>query len=234
MRYYTIKNWREFQHYKDRNPPWIKLHRTLLDDYEFACLQDASKLHLMLIWLLGSQLEGRIPDDPGFLKRKLGLNKEPDLKILENHGFLIPEQSASNALALDASKLHLEAEAYKASEKNRATPKPTPLPEPFLISERVKGWADKKGLIGLEGDLEFFIGRMRANGKRYIDWDEAFMNCIREDWGGFRKLKPGQLPAPPVPKCSRCGTTQFGSLIQTADGRLCNVCRDSPREKEAA
>jgi hypothetical protein len=36
----TIKNWSEFQHYKDRNPPWIKLHRALLDDYAFAALPD--------------------------------------------------------------------------------------------------------------------------------------------------------------------------------------------------
>jgi len=25
-----VKNWGKFQHYKDRNPPWIKLHRGLL------------------------------------------------------------------------------------------------------------------------------------------------------------------------------------------------------------
>ena len=28
-----IKNWGEFQHYKKRNPPWIKLHKKLLDDF---------------------------------------------------------------------------------------------------------------------------------------------------------------------------------------------------------
>jgi hypothetical protein len=39
VRYLRVKNWSEFQHYKDRNPPWIKLHRTLLDhDYEAAIL----------------------------------------------------------------------------------------------------------------------------------------------------------------------------------------------------
>jgi hypothetical protein len=58
MNYLRVKNWTEFQHYKDRNPPWIKLHRTLLDDYEFSRLQDASKAHLMLIWLFASQKDG--------------------------------------------------------------------------------------------------------------------------------------------------------------------------------
>ena len=26
------KNWSQFQHYKGRRPPWIKLHRALLDE----------------------------------------------------------------------------------------------------------------------------------------------------------------------------------------------------------
>lgn len=96
MRYLHIKNWSEFQHYKDRNPPWIKLHRALLDNYEFSRLPDASKAHLMLIWLLASQSDGRIPQDPQFLQDKLGLDKQPDLQMLVDEGFLIMEQSASN------------------------------------------------------------------------------------------------------------------------------------------
>lgn len=99
MNYLRVKNWEEFQHYKDRNPPWIKLHRTLLDDYEFSRLQDASKAHLILIWLFASQKNGRIPDDPGFLKKKLGLEQEPDLKFFVNQGLLIPVQVASTVLA---------------------------------------------------------------------------------------------------------------------------------------
>ena len=99
MKYLRVKNWDEFQHYKDRNPPWIKLHRALLDDYEFARLQDASKAHLMLIWLFASQKNGLIPADPSFLKKKLGLQREPDLKLLIDHGLLITEQDASNVLA---------------------------------------------------------------------------------------------------------------------------------------
>ena len=99
MAYLKIKNWSEFQHYKDRNPPWIKLHRTLLDDYEFSRLQDASKAHLMLIWLFASQKNGAIPNDPEFLKDKLGLQRAPDLNLFVKQGLLIPEQDASSELA---------------------------------------------------------------------------------------------------------------------------------------
>ena len=52
MRYLSIKNHKAHQHYKNRRPPWIKLHVAILDDYAFSCLQDASKVHLLLLGVL--------------------------------------------------------------------------------------------------------------------------------------------------------------------------------------
>jgi hypothetical protein len=50
-----IKNWDRFQHYTKRNPPWIKLHRDLLDNQAWGTLSgDASKL-LVECWLIASQ-----------------------------------------------------------------------------------------------------------------------------------------------------------------------------------
>lgn len=53
----TPKNWAEFQHYKNRCPPWIKLYRKLLDDEEWHCLPDASKALAIMLWLLASEHE---------------------------------------------------------------------------------------------------------------------------------------------------------------------------------
>jgi len=89
-----IKNWEEFQHYKDRNPPWIKLHRALLDNYDFCKLPDTAKAHLMLIWILGSQNDGIVPHDVEFLERKLSCH-DLDLEILIGHGFLIADAASS-------------------------------------------------------------------------------------------------------------------------------------------
>jgi hypothetical protein len=99
MQYLRVKNWEEFQHYKDRSPPWIKLHRTLLDDYEFSALPDATKAHLLLIWVLASQLSGRVPAEPKWLQSKIGAKSLPDIALLISAGFLLPEQDDSNALA---------------------------------------------------------------------------------------------------------------------------------------
>jgi hypothetical protein len=53
----TPKNWHLFQHYKLRRPPWIRLHRSLLDDYDFRCLPVASRALAPLLWLVASEYE---------------------------------------------------------------------------------------------------------------------------------------------------------------------------------
>ena len=93
-----IKNWDTFQHYSKRNPPWIKLHRAILDDYAFCALPDHAKAHLMMLWLYGSQNDGRVPNDPPFLERKLSC-QNLDLEILVQAGFLIPIDRGKIALA---------------------------------------------------------------------------------------------------------------------------------------
>lgn len=49
------KNWSDFQHYKDRDPSWIKLHKRLLDDFDFHSLPLASRALAPMLWLLCSE-----------------------------------------------------------------------------------------------------------------------------------------------------------------------------------
>jgi hypothetical protein len=56
------KNWAVFQHYKDRCPPWIKLHRDLLNDRAFMRLPIASKALAPMLWLLASESKDGIFD----------------------------------------------------------------------------------------------------------------------------------------------------------------------------
>jgi uncharacterized protein YdaU (DUF1376 family) len=61
-------------------------------------------------------------------------------------------------------------------------PSPTPLPADFAISDRVKAWAEEKGHDRLQERFEWFVSYVRASGKRYVDWDDAFMNSVRGNW----------------------------------------------------
>lgn len=63
----------------------------------------------------------------------------------------------------------------------------TLMPEDFGISPEVRLWAEPKGFgPHLEAHLEFFRDYALSNGVKYLDWDAAFRNCIRADWGNIR------------------------------------------------
>jgi len=90
MKYFSIKNFEKFQHYKDRNPSWIKLYFETLQDYKFSLLTEKTQLHLIKIWLLASRLENVLPYDPIFIKKQIGARGRVDLKTLEEKGFILP------------------------------------------------------------------------------------------------------------------------------------------------
>jgi hypothetical protein len=92
MKMFHVKNFEKFQHYKDRAPPWIKLYNELLDDYEFGLLPDATKMHLVAIWLLASRSENKIPFDPAWVARRINANSKVDLSLLADRGFIVVDQ----------------------------------------------------------------------------------------------------------------------------------------------
>lgn len=94
------------QHYKDRNPPWIKLYGDLLDNYDFCCLQDASKWLALGLMILASKNGNRIPADPRWIASKLSCTvAKIDLQPLVIAGLITMEQDASEVLEQDASKV---------------------------------------------------------------------------------------------------------------------------------
>ena len=115
---FSVKGFKKFQHYKDRAPPWIKLYNSVLDDYEFGLLPDASKAHLIAIWLLASRYANRIPYDTEWISRRINTTENLDLDALTKAGFIIPEQGCSNALASCKQTACLEGEGETEEERN--------------------------------------------------------------------------------------------------------------------
>lgn len=95
----TPKNWDTFQHYRDRAPPWIKLHRTLLDNVDYARLSPDAGKALPLVWLVASDGCGILPDAPE-LAFRLRIAEDLASKILVElveSGFLVEASDASPA-----------------------------------------------------------------------------------------------------------------------------------------
>jgi len=97
--YISVADFDRLQHYKDRNPPWIKLYNDLLDSYEFTRLQDASKWLAVGIMLLASRMQNKVPADPAWIAQRLGCTNDVDLQPLITIGFIVAEQDAIEALA---------------------------------------------------------------------------------------------------------------------------------------
>lgn len=123
-----IRNWDRFQHYKNRNPPWIKLYNSMLYDIEFNELPDATRYHAIAIMMLASCYQNKIPYDPKWVRSKISA-KSPkvDLDALLSVGFLEFYDDASKTLATscyqDASTEQSRAEGER--EQSRAEQMPS-------------------------------------------------------------------------------------------------------------
>ncbi len=137
------KNWTEFQHYKDRAPAWIKLHRRLLDDRVFQRLPDASRALAPMLWLLASESEEGIIKDAipeiAFRLRMPEAKVEAALKPLTDNEFFIVEQDASKPLAERKPDASSEERESKRREEREAF-------EFFVNAAKRKSWPCPSGL----------------------------------------------------------------------------------------
>jgi hypothetical protein len=192
---FTVKNFEKFQHYKDRHPPWIKLYNELLDDYEFARLPDASKAHLIAIWLLASRYENKIPLDQEWIARRINATEPIDLNLLLKSGFIEADQDCSKLLA-DCKHIAIpEREEETEAEREKETPLPpkggreekkgTRLPKDWKLTIELIDWAQRE--LGLdvdqvrEGNAEFCDYWWAVPGQRgcKLDWDATWRNSLR-------------------------------------------------------
>jgi hypothetical protein len=94
-----VKNWTEFQHYRDRDPPWIKLHFSLLSSKDWVTLDDASRVLAIACMLIASRNKGEVPNDPDYIRRVAYLNKAVNFKPLIDCGFLEDASGCLQVLA---------------------------------------------------------------------------------------------------------------------------------------
>jgi len=114
-----VKNWEQFQHYKDRNPPWIKLHFALLASEDWVTLDDASKLLAVVCMLIASRNNGEVPNNPAYLKRVAYLDRLPKLEPLISCGFLEILQASASTPQAPASGVQADARPETETEADK-------------------------------------------------------------------------------------------------------------------
>jgi len=123
---YQIKNWSEYQHYKNRNPQWIKLHASLLSSEDWVVLDDASRVLAVACMLIAAKTDNEIDtSEQGgrYMQRVAYLNSEPNFKALISCGFLVPcKQMLADASTLQADARPEESREYVEKEKEYSKP----------------------------------------------------------------------------------------------------------------
>ena len=160
-----VRNWEKFQHYRHRNPPWIRVYNQLLDDYDFGRLPDASKWHAVGIWLLASRLDNRIPDDKQWIQSKSNSLTIVDLDGLLSAGFIERYDTASGELATCEQSAVPETEAETEERRVEKDPTPhTPPAEVFLCDFEIF-WNRYPLKVGRKAALKAYQARRRAGAK---------------------------------------------------------------------
>lgn len=180
MIFLEIKNWTNFQHYKNRNPPWIKLHYELITSHDWVMWDDASKMLAVVCMMLASRNEGKVPADESYIQKVAHLQKKPNLKPLINSGFFV---DASKMLALDAST---KTETYsKEKDKEKNTKKEIILPD-WIPIDLWESWLEvRKRGTNIPGSLNMAIAKLERWKNSGYDISEILRTSVI---GGYQGI----------------------------------------------
>ena len=191
------KNWKKFQHYKDRCPPWIKLHRDLLNDRIFASLPIASKALAPLLWLLASESKDGSFDaaieELAFRLHIASKDLEAGLKPLIDKGFFV---DASTMLAPCLQDAIPETETERETEREK---KPVFEIPNWLPKDSWKDWCDyrRSGKNKFTEKAQILsIATLEMLKNKGNDPVEVINRSIQNGWTGLFELQEKQKSVP--------------------------------------
>lgn len=204
-KFLRIKEWAKYQHYKDRNPPWIKLYREMLTSYTWVVLDDASRLLAVVCLLLAAETDNKIPLDRDFIQRRAQLKARPDVRKLVEVEFAevfddqLLEGEASMLLASCTSETETEAETDTKTHSRAYR-----LPEEWIPKPAHYELAKELGVI-VDMELPKFRDHFIGSGGRKLDWDRTFNNWMRNSlrYGGKSGKDRGNTNTRPIAAVAR-------------------------------
>lgn len=197
-RQYRVRNWSKFQHYKNRNPPWIKLHVELLSSEDWVSLDDASKLLAIVCMVIASKNDGHVPDNPEYIQRVAYLCRKPNIKPLIECGFLENLQAGASESKQKITTACPEKEGE--TEKEHKVSRATRFDEFWLVCPRKigKGAAEKSWnkIIKIEQQdtlitaMRCFAGQCKDSEPKFIPHPATWLNQKRWMDEGLMPLEP--------------------------------------------
>lgn len=249
---YKIKDWAKHQHYKDRCPPWIKLHFSLLSSPEWVMLDDSSRALAVAIMLLASRTGGLIDGSaPGlaYIQRVAYFKKVPDLSPLIDCGFLVPLADASECkqmIANDTTEKRRDREEERREARSREGPVTAQDDSPiiceipllsgqaFAVTEAmVAGWRPAYPAVNIVAAVhrakawcESNPTKLKRNGRRFIT-----------GWLGREQERgsPGSFsPSPwnPVPAAPKYQPLEIADVEPISDEQRAEILEIAAKARE--
>jgi len=183
------KNWAIFQHYKDRCPPWIKLHRDLLNDRAFMRLPIASKAIAPMLWLLASESKDGVFDgslDELVFRLHISPKEYQDgvKPLIDNDFFILVSGVLAERKQVAIPETETETETEGETETKK---KATIVATPIGVSNSV--WQEFKSLRKAKRApiTQRAIDAISSEAQK-IGWtlEKALEECVVRGWQAFK------------------------------------------------
>jgi len=183
MMVYRIKGWHKFQHFKDRKPPWVKLYRDVLDDMDWHELDPVAAKALVMMWLIASEDDGRLPDEKKLAFRLRVSENSMKSIISKLHHWL--EQDDINAIS-DGHQddgLETETEEERDTEKETKTKRALRLSSDFRLPKEWVDWTfENHPKVNAQQTFDqfkdYWIAKAGPNASK-LDWFSTWRNWVR-------------------------------------------------------
>jgi hypothetical protein len=225
---YRIKNWKDFQHYKDGRGemPWIKVYGKLLEDPEWFSLEPRLNKTLVMLWLVASKSEerGALPD----LGRAAFLLRMPEAQLIKDIEHLSHwvMQDDSEALADAYTPARAEEEVEEKKKEKEKAEKIGVAEGVYLLQSEIVKLEAKWGEKGYHALVMTLSSYKLSSGKKYKSDYHAILNWVEKRCSeeGTVRLVVNRKPTPAqVVVCEVCHERNAGYVRQTT-GKAQQVC----------
>lgn len=206
----AVRGWDRYQHYKDRDPPWIKLYRDILTTESWVLGNDTSRLIQVASILLAARYNNQIPHQWNLIRKVACLDcTEKSFNDAVTHlvstNFLEiqlvagaekpAEQSASVMLATCTSETEQSRAEGEQRQSKSARARPAKrCPEEFQLDAELRTWAAENFPdVSVERETAAFRDHEYRTAK--TDWRAAWRTWIRNA-ANFAKPNGAGKPKP--------------------------------------
>lgn len=180
--YYSVRNTPRYQHYKNRNPPWVKLYQEFLSDPDLGTVSDGAKFFFAASVLLASRHENKIRLDGYWLWRQTGaespgkvLGYVAELKTI---GAIEVSGDASNMLATCYQVASAERETDKSRGiNNHVEPKGSQAAGAAMCVFEFWKWWTEKTTARFTSDRRTKVNARIGEGYKALDFVRAIIGC---------------------------------------------------------